>query len=236
MPTQNKKNKKNTMPANYIPQPDAAFAAWLANFSAKLTFAPAAFGKTAGDAIAVAAQAAAFAAALISAVAPATRTSATVAAKDAARALAEAVVRPVATDISRSLIVTPANKATIGVTIPDPSRSPVAAPTTAPVLSIRAMIAGQLTLDYRDATDPTARAKPAGVVALQLFAAFGTLPATDASQLAFVAQVTKTPTLLSTAGQAGKIVSLAGRWVTRSGNGGVAQVGPWSALLTSFVP
>lgn len=236
MPMQPKKTNKHNMPTNYIPQPDAAFAAWLANFSAKLTFAPAAFNKSAGDAAAVATQNTSFAAALIAAVAPATRTSATVAAKDAARALAEAIVRPIATDISRSLIVTPANKATIGVTIPDPSRSPVAAPTTAPVLSIRAMIAGQITLDYRDATDPTARAKPAGVVAMQLFASFGTAGATDPSQLAFLAQVTKTPTIVSSAGNAGKIVSLAGRWVTRSGAGGVAQTGPWSAMLTSFVP
>lgn len=224
------------MPTPYLPPRDADFAIWLANFSTKITAVPANYGLIAGDAVIIAAQNTAFQAAFLAATTPATRTAATVAAKDAARVLAEAVARPYATAISRNPAVTDANKANVGVTLPDPSRTPIPAPVTAPVLSVRAMIPGQVTIDYRDATDPTARAKPDGVVGMQLFAVFGTVPAVSADALSFIGQVTKTPTLLDSTGQSGKVLTMAGRWVTRAGPGGMAQNGPWSALVSTYVP
>lgn len=220
----------------YIPAADLAFDAWLTNFSTLLTAAPTDYGLIAGDATLVAARKTAFHAALILATDPGTRTPSTVADKDAERVLAEAVVRPYATQISRNPTVSNELKTEIGVTVPDPSRSPIPAPSTAPVLSVRSMIPGQVTLDYRDAANPVPRSKPFGVIGIQLFASFGTVAAVDPDQLAFVQQVTKTPTLLSSAGQSGKIASMAARWVTRGGPGGVAQVGPWSAIVSTYVP
>jgi hypothetical protein len=222
--------------ANYIPAKDADFSNWLLNFSTLLTAAPTDYGLIAGDATLVAAQNTAFQAAFTAATNPATRTAVTIAAKDTARVNAEAVVRPYATQISRNPAVDPGDKTAIGVTVPDPSRSPIPAPATAPVLSIRSMIPGQVRYDYRDATDPTGRLKPFGVVALQLFASFGTVASVDPDQLSFVTQATKTPSTISTAGNAGKVMSIAGRWVTRSGPSGIAQVGPWSAIVSSVVP
>lgn len=224
------------MPASYLPSSDLAFAAWLLNFSTLLTAAPATYGLTAPDAVIVAAQETAFSAALTLATDPGTRTPATVAAKDAARVLAEATVRPYATAISRDTGVLPGDKAAIGVTVPDPSRTPIPAPTSAPVLSVRSMAVGQVIADFRDSVDPTPRAKPFGVIGLQLFNSFGTVAATDPTQLNFAGQFTKTPLTISTSGQSGKIMSTAARWVTRAGPGGLAQVGPWSAIVSTYVP
>lgn len=220
----------------YLPNKDADFQAWLLNFSTLLTAAPATYGLTAPDAVLVAAQETSFTAALTLATDPGTRTPATVAAKDAARVLAEATVRPFATQISRNPSVDPGDKAAIGVTIPDPSRTPVPAPTSAPVLSTRSATIGQTIIDYRDSVDPTPRKKPDGVVGLQLFTAFGTVAATDPAQLSFLQQSTKTPTAINTAGQSGKVLSMAARWVTRAGPGGVAQVGPFGAIVSQYVP
>jgi hypothetical protein len=220
----------------YLPNKDQDFNAWLNNFSALITANPATYGLVPGDAVIIAAQQTAFSAALTLATDPGTRTAPTVAAKDAARVIAEATVRPYATAISRNPAVDPGDKSDVGVTIPDPSRTPIPAPTSAPVLSTRSATIGSTVVDYRDSVDPTPRAKPFGVIGCQLFAAFGTVPAISPESLSFAGQFTKSPMTISTAGQSGKVISMAARWITRAGPGGAAQIGPFGAIVSQFVP
>ena len=217
---------------NYIPARDADFDAWLENFSTLLTAAPTTYGLIAADATAVDGVFDTWRAAYLAAVSPATRTAATVAAKDAARAAAEFVVRPYAVGISLNADVTPENKTAIGVTLRSGTVSPIPAPVTAPELNIQSAIPLQQTLGYKQ-PGFAGKNKPFGVTGVEIFRAIGTVPAIDPTQAGYYAQVTKSPFRVNfVADDQGKKVTYFARWATKSGPGGIAQVGPWSAPLT----
>lgn len=101
--------------APYIPAADPAFAAWLDNFSALLTAAPATYGQTSGVAAAVAAVTATWDAAYALVTSPSTKTKDTVQAKNVARINALAEVKPVAQQISLNQGVLASDKVAIGV-------------------------------------------------------------------------------------------------------------------------
>lgn len=221
------------MQSPYIPPQDAQFDAWLTNFSTLLTAAPTTYGLVAGDAVIVAATVAAWSPAYAAAINPATRTPVTVAAKDAARANAEATVRPYATQISRNAGVTNGDKTAIGVNLPNTARTPVPPPTTQPALSLDSSIHFQVSIRYYDTTTPTTKAKPAGVIGLELVRVIGTAPSVDPTAGVAYGVLTKSPAVIGhTAPEVGKFCTFFGRWTTLSGPGGQAQSGPWSAPLT----
>lgn len=218
----------------YLPTKDVDFNNWLTNFSTLLTAAPATYGLAAPDAVAVAAQQSAFAAALTAATDPGTRTSVTIAAKDAARASAEFVVRPFAVAISLNASVDNADKTAIGVTVRSVTPTPVPAPVAVPSIELVKATPLIQQLQVRQ-VGSTSKAKPAGVIAIEIARSIGTVAATDPAQLSIVGQYGKTPLLQSFgSGDQGKVCTYAARYRTRSGPGGVSQAGPWSAL-SSFV-
>lgn len=225
------------MPASpYIPAPDADFDAWLLNFSALLTAAPATYGLTAPDAVIVAAAVASWSPAYAAAINPSTRTPVTVAAKDAERASAEATVRPYAQQIHINQSVSNSDKTAIGVNPLNTSPVPIPPPLTWPNLTFRS--AGPLShnLSYQDSGLGTGKKKPTGVIAMQLFRVVGVAPAVDPNAATFYGNFTKSPLVSSfVAGDVGKQCTYFARWATRSGPGGIAQVGPWSAPLTVAV-
>lgn len=223
------------MSTAYIPAKDADLNNWLVNFDSLLTATPTDYGLTAPIAVIVAAVTTTWAAAYLAATDPSTRTSATVAAKDAARASAEATVRPYAIRIRNNPAVSDLLKVGIGVTIPASPPSPIPAPTDPPVLGLEQAIPLEQTLSYA-VPGGIGKAKPFGAIGVEIYRSVGTVPATDPEQCRYVGTVTKSPfrqTFLS-ADQA-KIVTYFARFITRSGPGGVAQSGPWSAPLTLIV-
>ncbi len=221
------------MQAPYIPGPDSAFNAWFSNFSTLLTASPTTYGLVAGDATAVAAQLAVWAPAYALTVDPTTRTSVTIAAKDAARTASEATVRPYAQLISRNAGVTNDDKVAIGVNLPNASRTPIPPPTTAPAVSLESSIHFQTTIRYYDTSTPTTKAKAAGAIGMELWRKIGTTPSADPTEAAQYGVLTKSPSVIGhSAPDVGKFCTFWGRWITRSGPGGQAQTGPWSAPLT----
>lgn len=223
------------MATPYIPPKDADFDAWLVNFDTLIAANPTNYGLVAGDATAITAVTTPWSAAYPIAINPATRTAATIATKDAARATAEATVRPYAIRIRNNSAVSDALKIGVGVTIPNTPPTPIPAPVVAPVLSLLSAISLEQTLEYK-AAGALGKAKPFGAIGVEVWRAVGTVPAVDPLQTAFKGTVTKSPfrqTFL--AGDQGKIVTYFGRFVTRSGPGGVAQVGPWSDPLSLVV-
>lgn len=224
---------ERVMAAPYIPAPDAMFSNWLLNFSTLISANPTSFGLVAADATAIAAQNSAFQTAYTAAVDPTTRTSATVAAKDSAKSSALFVVRPYAMRINGSASVNNQQRVDLGLTVRKAVPTPVAPPTSAPALQIIGATPGNVKLGYKDTAQPDGKAKPYGAVAIQLYSVAGVSAAVDPSQAAFMAQVTKSPFLVTFDGsQRGKIATVFGRYVTRSGPGGIAQTGPWSAPLS----
>lgn len=224
------------MQTPYIPSRNADFANWLANFASLLTAAPATYGSTAPVALEVQTAADTFAAAFELSTNPATRTSPTVAATNAAKADALLTVRPVAVQISRNPAVTDENKLTIGVNLPNPSRTPVPPPTDAPSLTLESASPGVINLRTNIAGSTSGKAKPAGAVGIELRGTYGTAPAVDPTAAAPLTTLTKSPAQIATnPARTGQLLTLWGRYVTRSGPGGMAQAGPWSAALTVVV-
>ena len=225
------------MPAypSYIPARDADCAAWATNFDTLLTAAPATYGLSAPDAVAVAAVVAPFISALTAATDPATRTPGTVAAKDAARAAMEAVVRPYAVRISKNPAVTNEDKTAIGVTVPSTTPTPIPAPAVAPELGVLAITPLNLKGTYK-AAGASNKAKPFGVIGVEIAIAIGVAHTVDPNAATYVKTVTKSPFNLSfSSSDQGKNLTVFGRFVTRGGPGGEAQSGPWSAPLQTFV-
>ena len=221
----------------YIPQPDAEFSAWLLNFATLLVASPTTYGLSSTEATATAAVNTTFQAAYTAAIDPSTRTPVTVQAKNDARAQAEATVRPYAVDISRNPAVQNEDKTAIGVNLPNSIRTPIPAPVTAPNAELVGSMPGVHRLQIRDSATPTTKAKPPGVTGCEIWVNVGTVAATDPAQAALKRISTKTPTQLDYASdQRGKIATYFLRWVTRSGPGGVAQTGPWSAPQTWIIP
>jgi hypothetical protein len=219
----------------YIPPADAAFANWLTNFNALLTATPTDFGLTAGDAVIVDGVTTTWDAAYALAIDPPTRTVATVADKDAARASAEAIVRPYAVAISLDAGVSNLNKAAIGVTVRSTTPTPIPPPANAPELGIQSAIPLQQTLTFKE-PGAAGKAKPFGVVGMEVFRSIGVAPAVDPSLAAYNNTVTKSPFRQSfTSAHQGQVVTYFCRWTTRSGPDGVAQKGPWSAPLALTV-
>lgn len=219
--------------APYIPTQDANFDTWLLNFTTLLTAAPATYGLTAPDAVICAAAYTAWHPAYLAAIDPSTRTPVTVATKDAQRVAAEATIRPYAIRISLNGSVTPGDKTAIGVNLPNPTRVPIPPPTTFPQLAFDSAAPLVHVLRYQDSGLGTGKRKPYGAFGMQLFRAIGTVPAVDPAQAVFHQVATKAPLRVTfDAADVGKQCTYFARWQTRSGPGGEAQFGPWSAPLT----
>lgn len=224
------------MQAPYLPAADPAFDAWFDNFSTLLTAAPTDYGLVAGDATIVSTAFGTWHPAYVLATNPTTRTSPTIAAKDAERISAEAILRPYATNISRNPAVANIDKTAIGVNLPNTSRTPIPPPTTSPTLALVSVIHNLQTLSYRDSATPTTKAKPPGAIGMELWRTIATTPASSPVDAALIGIITKSPANIGTmSGDAGKFATYFGRWTTRSGPGGVAQTGPWSAPLAVVI-
>lgn len=229
------KKGKNKMDLR-VATTDALFDSWITNFSTLLTASPTTYGLVAGDATAVAAVTATWSASYATATNPATRTSPAIADKDAAKAAALAIVRPYNVQISLNSGVTDMDKAAIGATVAKTIPTPVPPPTTVPTLAQINVIPGQISVAYRDQSTPTSKAKPPGVIGMNLFVAIGVVAATDPSQAKFFATYTKSPLVMPTqSGDRGKHATLFAQWTTRSGAGGVAYVGPFSDPLDIII-
>lgn len=219
----------------YIPNADQPAADWMINFTDLLTASPATYGLVPGDAANCQAVSDTYVGALATATNPATRTSPSIAAKDASKASALFVIRPYAVAISQSASVSNADKTAIGVTVRSNIPTPIPAPVIAPTIEFLTAIPLQQQLQIRQ-PGSTSKAKPGGCIGIQIARSVGTVPATDPTQLTVVGTYGKTPLLQSFgAGDQGKHVTYAARYVTRSGPAGVSQAGPWSALASFIV-
>ncbi len=236
----NQKTNPTSQPTNktmdYIPAQLALFAVWLQNFATRVAAAPTDFGLTAADAAAITAQNDNFQAAYLESSSPATRTSATVATTAGARIAAQSVVRPYAMRINANQSVSDAQRTDMGITVRTVVPTPIPPPTTSPALIFVAATPGRHELQVRDSTTPATKAKPAGVIGLELWVATGLVAAIDPSSGVFRQVTTKSPFGVQfVAGDKGKVATYFARWLNRSGTSGIAANGPWSAPLSAIV-
>lgn len=212
----------------YIPPRDADLANWADNFSDLATAAPNTYGLITADAVAIAAVVTPFLAAYSTSINPPTRTPVTVTAKDTAKINMLDLVRQYAQLISLNAGVLTSDKIAIGVNPRTSTPTPIAQPTTSPILSIVSALPLQHVLRFRDEeSSPSVKAKPYGVTQVQIFAQASVTAIVSQDLIAFKQVATKAPTLISwDPSDAGKTAYYAARWQTRSG-----LVGPWSPIV-----
>lgn len=217
---------------SYIPASDAGFDAWLANFESIVATDFATLGLTSGQATALTTAQGDWNAAYLLAINPATRTPVTVADKDVKRAAAEALARSLAMIIKAvQPPIDPGVLTSLGLTVNSFPPTPIPEPTSFPLLDILAATPGQHEIQYRDSETPTTKAKPYGVIMMEVWVAIGTTTAPDPSSAVFVATETKSPFFVThDPSDAGKVATYFARWLTRTG-----KLGPWSSGVSMTI-
>lgn len=204
----------------YIPTKDADLDLWGQNITNLLTADPPRYGVFPAEALLVQTEYDSFHAAYLIATDPITRSSTTVAHKDGTKALFLADIRDLAAVIRSNRGVSDADKAALGLTIPDPVPTPVPPPTTVPIITILGAGASGHTLVYHDELTPLTKAKPFGVIQMPLYRVIATTPQTDfdVANPRLVALVTKSPFLVEIPpGNSGKYATYWAQWTTRTG-------------------
>jgi hypothetical protein len=104
------------------------------------------------------------------------------------------VVRPYAQQIANNPGVLSTDKIALGLNPKTSTPSPIAAPTSNPVLTLLSQTPGVINFRFRDsAASPSVKAKPYGVKSCQLYGLASTTPITDPTKLVQQATMTKSP-------------------------------------------
>lgn len=202
----------------FPPSKDAALLAWSANFSAKITATPTAYGLVAAQATTYASLHAAYNTAYNAAVNPNTNSKQAVIAKNQAK---ETLLNgrggawELVDVVQAYPNMTNALRGELGLRIPDASPTPVPAPTSAPELAIISTIGRVVNLRLRDIENPDRRGKPDGVTgATVLYHVSAAMPPNDPAVWTFLANTSKTrfEAALPSAVPAGSKVWLTAFW------------------------
>jgi len=155
------------MGRSWLDTRDAFLLPFSQNISTKLSATPAAYGAVAGDATALATLVSDFDTKLTTAQNPATRTKVSVTAKDVSKAALIAELRALYKKFNAANI--PADKRQeLGLPILDKTPTPVAPPTTKPVLTIRDSDKQGCSVRAKDELTLETKAKPPGVEGLEI--------------------------------------------------------------------
>lgn len=222
------------MAMDYLPAADAAFGPWLQNFVVYANAHLADLGIPLNDLIPVIDAHEAWKTAYAAHLAAQAAAQSATQGKEAARAAAEAAVRALVRRFQASPAVSDAERAALGITVPDATPSPVGPPASPPVVKVEAVARLRHVIHFADAATPTKKAKPPGVSGAEIWVKLAPVAdpvPTDPKALTFVALDTRTPyTLDFDAADGGKNAHYMLRWVNTKG-----EKGPWSETATATV-
>lgn len=216
--------------ADYLPGPDASFQAWVTNFVTYANANLAALGLVAADMTPVTTNQTAFNNGFAGHVAAKQAAMAAKQNKDEARAALVGAIRPLVRRLQASSVVSDAERAALGITVAS-GGGPIGPPTTAPLVAVECGNRLQHTIRFVDASTPTRRAKPEGVLGVEIWNKVGNTPPANEGELRFVAVDTNAPFTLSFPGEdGGKTAYYWLRWVSPTG-----QRGPWSEQAAATI-
>ena len=219
---------------DYIPAADTEFTAWLESFLLYANANLAALGLVLGDLAPISMAKNDWISAHSAQVSAQAAAQSARQAKDAARTAVQNLVRALVRRLQASAAVSDAERASLGITIPDTTGTPVGPPTTPPVVKVETVSRLRHVIHFTDAATPTKKAKPPGVSGAEIWvkvAAVADPPPTDPKALTFVALDTRTPYTLDFDGaDGGKNAHYMLRWVNTKG-----EKGPWSETATATV-
>ncbi len=220
--------------SNYIPRPDGVFNAWSSQYATSVKDWWSLQGLEESQIEPLSDARAAFAVAFAAHVRAQAAAESARAAKDAARAALEMEVRWSAAFVQSYPATTDAQRATMGITVRDTTRTPSPTPMSRPLVSVEP--AARLTHELRlvDDASPTQRGKPVGVVGAEVWVTLvnaGSPPPRDPAALSFLMMATR-PTVRAafTSADGGKTAVYMLRWVSTRG-----EKGPWSDVVTGTV-
>lgn len=105
----------------------------------------------------------------------------------------------------------------LGITVAQ-TPTPIGPPTTAPIASIECGNRLQQTIRFVDSATPTKKAKPAGVMGVEIWNKVGTTPPANEAELRFVAVDTNAPYVMNfDSNDGGKTNYVWLRWVSPTG-------------------
>jgi hypothetical protein len=219
------------MAAPYIPRADGEFRDWLNQFANTIAREPWAVMLMPADAEKLVEMARQYEAAYVKVRAGGHGPPAAVAEKNRIRREAWSTVRPIAMLIKRNAGIDNALKIELGIHPDHRCQSPIPAPQSAPILAVVEAHNGVHVLRYFDPAAPSRRAKPYGVVGMQMFVAIGDAPARAPAGPGFMTRATRHVFQVPLPPQhQGKTATYFGRWVTQRG-----LAGPWSAPVSMTI-
>ncbi len=209
--------------ADYLPGPDADYQAWVSNFVAYANANLAALGLVAADMTPVTTNQTTFNTNFAAHISAKAAAQAAKQAKDDARGGLTAAIRPLVRRLQASSVVSDAEKAALGITVAQ-TPGPIGPPVTSPIVSVECGNRLQHTLRFVDSATPTRKAKPPGVLGVEIWNHVGTEPPAGEGDLRFVAVDTNAPFVLNFPSSEGnKVAYYWLRWVSPTG-----ERGPWS--------
>ncbi|MBU0717320.1 MAG: hypothetical protein KJ749_03650 [Planctomycetes bacterium] len=219
------------MANDYIPRGDAEFNSWQANF---VTYANANLvnlGLVIGDLTTILIAQLSWTPSLTAHIAAQANAQSARATKDGNRTTLESQIRALVRRLQASPSVSDAERAALGITVPDTGATAAASPTTRPVCEVDTSQRLRHTIDFTDEGTPTRKAKPAGVLGAEIWVKIGPTPPVDPSELTFLAVDTRSPYTRDYPGsEGGKQAHYMLRWVNTRG-----ETGPWSETVTATI-
>lgn len=160
------------------------------------------------------------------------RTTADVRAKEDARlAYVEQLRKFVAQYLSFNDKVEDSDRERMGLTVRSGSHTPVAVPTSSPMVSIDFSVRLQHNFTIVDDSLPTRRSKPTGVLGCEIWAKIDGEAPKEASELSYQSTATKSSHTINFEGnKTGKVVYYWFRWINKR-----QQTGPWSAMYSAII-
>ncbi len=179
----------------FPPKKDADLLAWSKNFDTRITATPTSFGLDAAQATAYHALHAVYAAAYALAKNPNTNSKANVNAKNIAREnlmYGSGGARELVNIVQAHPGTTDEMRSQLGLPQPDRHRSPIAAPTTAPDISIISTIGRTINVRLYDQDSTENRGKPVGLQGATILYNVGDSPPADSALWYFALNTSKT--------------------------------------------
>jgi hypothetical protein len=213
-----------------VPSQDGTARDYFNAYAAKVALDPGKYFLSNADSAAISAAAGSYSAAYDAAVAPGEKSEIKTIAKDESRNSCEALVRLYSIQIKYNMGISTDDKAALGITQPNPSRTPRNVPATQVQLGILGSLTGSQTLTFR-AADTEGKAKPFGAQTVELRVAIDEDAATDVNLAKPVGLFSRNPIGVAfDPGDNKKTATYWARWANVRG-----QVGPWSVPVSMTI-
>lgn len=221
--------------ADYLPASDNDFLAWAANFATYASAHLVELGIGPPHIIPITAGQTDFETKMSDNVTAQQSAQSARQAKDVSRDTLETAIRQLVRQLQASGKVDDAERAALGITIPDTVRTVTTGGIgTRPIGMVDTSQRLRHEIRFSDEATPTSRAKPAGVMGCEIWvkvAPTGEAPPSSADELSFVAMDTASPYIVEYDGaDGGKTAHYMLRWVKTGGD-----KGPWSETISATI-